>query len=105
MRKVVWSYRAQKSYGKIVEYIASLFGAKRARQYVSDVYKTVAMLPKCYASGSIEPLLAGSKYEFRHIVIGKLTKIIYRVTDTTIEIADVWDTRQSPEELAERLIY
>lgn len=32
------------------------------------------------------------------------TKIIYRITDTTIEIADVWDTRQSPEELANRLI-
>ena len=104
MRKVVWSYRALKSYGKIVDYIAACFGNKRAKQYAADVYKQVALLPQRFESGSFEPLLEGSKYQFRHILIGKLTKIIYRVTDTSIEIADVWDTRQSPEELAGRLI-
>ncbi|MBQ7698062.1 MAG: type II toxin-antitoxin system RelE/ParE family toxin [Paludibacteraceae bacterium] len=104
MRTVIWSYRATKSYGKIVDYIAANFGRKRAKQYAADVYKQVALLPQRFELGSFEPLLEGSKYQLRHILIGKLTKIIYRVTDTSIEIADVWDTRQSPEELTNRLI-
>ena len=46
----------------------------------------------------------GARYKFQRLVIEDLTKVIYRVTDDSIEIADVWDTRQSPEELVKGLV-
>ena len=69
---------------------------------MKEVYETVDKLPENPKMGQIEPLLEGSRYEFRRLIIGHLTKIIYRVSEEHIEIADVWDTRKSPEELVAR---
>lgn len=91
------------AYSKIIDYVLMNFGEQRAKVYVSDVYNEVGKLKSNPELGQIEPWLEGSKYEFRHLVIGKLTKIIYRITDNQIEIADVWDTRQNPKELAARI--
>ena len=102
--KVAWSDRAERAYGLIIDYVAGEFGTTRARQYVAEVHKTVARLPENPMIGQIEPLLEGSRYEFRRLVIGNLTKIIYRIAEERIEIADVWDTRKNPEELAARFI-
>lgn len=100
--KIVWSERAEKAYGQIIDYVADEFGATRARRYVAEIHKTIGNLPKNPKMGQIEPLLEGSRYEFRRLVIDHLTKIIYRVVEERIEIADVWDTRKSPEELVAR---
>ena len=100
--KITWSKRAEKAYGQIIDYVADEFGTTRARRYTAEVYKTVEKLPESPKMGQIEPLLEGSQYEFRRLVIGHLTKIIYRVAEERIEIADVWDTRKNPEELVAR---
>ena len=100
--KIVWSDRAEKAYGQIIDYVADEFGATRARRYVAEVHKAVGLLSGSPDMGQIEPLLEGSRYEFRRVVIGNLTKIIYRVAEECIEIADVWDTRKNPEELVAR---
>ena len=99
--KIVWSERAERAYGHIVDYVADEFGATRARQYVAEVHKSISKLPENPLMGQIEPLLEGSRYEFRRLVIGHLTKIIYCVVEERIEIADVWDTRKNPDELVE----
>lgn len=103
IEQIVWSRRAEKAYGKIIDYVLSEFGEKRAKKYVSDVYEEVDKLKNYPELGQVEPWLEGSKYEFRRLVIHKLTKVIYRIADNRIEIADVWDTRQNPEELAARI--
>ncbi len=100
--KIVWSDRAERAYGQIIDYVADEFGATRAKRYMKEVYETVDKLPENPKMGQIEPLLEGSRYEFRRLIIGHLTKIIYRVSEEHIEIADVWDTRKSPEELVAR---
>ena len=103
IEQIHWSKRAERSYGKIIDYIAAEFGQFRARKYVSTVYSEVDKLYAYPELGQVEPWLEGARYEFRRLVIEGLTKVIYRVTDNSIEIADVWDTRQDPEELAARL--
>ena len=100
--KIAWSDRAEGAYGIIIDYVADEFGATRAKRYMKEVYETVDKLPENPKMGQIEPLLEGSRYEFRRLVIGNLTKIIYRIAEERIEIADVWDTRKNPEELIAR---
>ena len=102
-RGIHWSKRAEKSYGKIIDYVAEEFGKARARRYVATVYAEVNKLGTNPGIGQGEPLLEGARYDFRRLVVEDLTKIIYRVTDDSIEIADVWDTRQDPTELVERM--
>ena len=100
--KIAWSDRAERAYGQIIDYVADEFGATRAKRYMKEVHETVGKLPENPKMGQIEPLLEGSRYEFRRLLIGHLTKIIYREFEECIEIADVWDTRKSPEELVAR---
>ena len=101
---IYWSKRAERSYGKIIDYIATQFGKPRARKYVTDVYAEVEKLHDNPRLGQVEPLLEGARHEFRRLVIEDLTKVIYRITDTSIEIVDVWDVRQDPKELAARVL-
>ncbi|MBO7408926.1 MAG: type II toxin-antitoxin system RelE/ParE family toxin [Paludibacteraceae bacterium] len=103
MNEVVWSTRAQRAYGRILDYIRDEFGTTRAKQYIAQVYREVNKLPTNPKIGQLEPWLDGSRYEFRRIIIGGLTKIIYKEANGRIEIADVWDTRQDPETLAARI--
>ena len=103
IQRLVWSKQAERSYGQIIDYVADEFGASRARQYIAKVNKEVNKLIAHPELGQIEPWLEGSRFEFRQLVIEHLTKIIYRVTDDSIEIADVWDVRQDPEALAARI--
>ena len=90
--KIAWSDRAERAYGQIIDHVADEFGATRARRYTKEVYEAVGKLQGNPKMGQIEPLLEGSRYEFRRLVIGHLTKIIYRESEERIEIADVWDT-------------
>ena len=100
--RIAWSDRAERAYGQIIDFVADEFGITRAKRYASEVYKAVNKLPENPKIGQIEPLLEGSRYEFRRLVIGHLTKVIYRIAEERIEIADVWDTRKNPEELVAR---
>ena len=103
-REIHWAKRAERSYGKIIDYMIDEFGKARTKKYIATVYAETNRLCTNPGLGQEEPLLEGARYKFQRLVIEDLTKVIYRVTDTSIEIADVWDTRQDPEELASRLM-
>lgn len=98
--QINWSKRAERHYGKIIDYLVDEFGRKRAKQYVRTVYSEVEQLKTNPGLRQEEPFLEGARYKFQRLVIEDLTKVIYRVTDENIEIADVWDTRQDAEEQA-----
>ena len=104
IERINWSKRAERHYGKIIDYLADEFGRKHAKRYVQKVYSEVERLKTNPELGQEEPILEGARYEFHRLVIEDLTKVIYRVTDDSIEIADVWDTRQDYEELAAHLM-
>lgn len=48
--------------------------------------------------GSMEPLLSNRPMAYRSVVINKLNKMIYYIsnTDDVIYIVDFWDTRCEP---------
>ena len=46
--------------------------------------------------GAIEPLMAHRAMTYRSIVVNRLSKIVYRIVEDHIEIADFWDTRREP---------
>ena len=102
IEQIKWSLQAERSYGQIIDYMTDEFGVTRTNRYIAKVYKEVNKLARHPQLGPIEPWLEGSRYEFRKLVIEHLTKIIYRVTDNSIEIADVWDVRKDPKELVAR---
>lgn len=102
IKDIKWSKQAEEAYGKIIDYVEDEFGSSRARKYISEVAEEVNNLKTNPKLGQEEPWLAGSRYEFRYLVIGKWTKVIYRISGESIEIADVWDVRQNPETLANR---
>ena len=104
IEQVRWSLRAERAYGQIIDYIADQFGKTRAKKYIATVYSEVNKLKTNPGIGQKEPLLEGSQYEFRRLVIEDLSKVIYRVTDDSIEIADVWDTRKDPKALVARVM-
>ena len=104
IEQINWSKRAERNYSKIIDYLVDEFGRKRAKQYVQTVYAEIEQLKTNPGLGQKEPLLEGARYEFRRLVIEDLTKVIYRVTNDSIEIADIWNTRQDAEELAAHLM-
>ena len=44
--------------------------------------------------------MADRALTYRSLVVGKLSKIVYRVDDDTIHIVDFWDCRREPKVLA-----
>ena len=66
--KIAWSDRAERAYGQIIDYVADEFGITRAKRYTAEVHKTVDKLPENPKMGQIEPLLEGSRYEFRRLI-------------------------------------
>lgn len=53
--------------------------------------------------GSEEPILCNMPVIFRRIVIKPYFKFIYAIIDDEVYMIDIWDTRQSPERLRNRI--
>lgn len=51
----------------------------------------------------MEPLLEDLPVEYHSIVVNSLNKMVYRIADDTIHIADFWDTRREPKKQAQQL--
>ena len=53
--------------------------------------------------GQLEPLIEGFQLEYRRIFIQPYFKIIYTINNDEIILVDLWDVRQSPINLYERI--
>lgn len=51
----------------------------------------------------VEPLLKRRKIKYRSLVVGRLFKIIYSIDEETIYIVGIWDCRQDPKKLKEKI--
>lgn len=54
--------------------------------------------------GQSEPLLQNLSVDYRYIVFSGSLKLIYFVVGDTVFFADLWDIRQSQENLKKRII-
>ncbi len=103
MMTVRWSPKARTALDQTADFIQKEFGSNSKVQFKLEVRRVNNLLKLHPHLGSIEPLLADFPSTYRSIVVNRLNKIVYRVVDDHIEIADFWDVRREPQSLAKRM--
>jgi len=98
--KVIWSAFALHQLKKIHNYYKIEAGEKIAQKLTKSIVETTIQLASNPQIGTIEHLLAHTKYEYRFVVM-KNYKIIYRIDNEFVSIISVFDTRQNPEKIRE----
>jgi plasmid stabilization system protein ParE len=101
--KIKWYSEAQLNLDQTEDYIFNSFGPDSLVDFVDKVDQSVDTILHYPNIGSVEPLLADRALTYRSLVVGKLSKIVYRVDDDTIHIVDFWDCRREPEVLADQV--
>jgi plasmid stabilization system protein ParE len=97
--KVFWTDTALNQLRDIFDYYKLMANIKVAKSIVSKIVNRTIQLERNPRSGSIEPLLAKRKFEYRYLVEGN-HKIIYWIENNYVKIATVFDSRQNPKKLA-----
>ena len=98
--KIYWTDFSKKELRNIFEYYKEKANVSVARKLVVGITKEATKLKKQPNMGQQEEILNNSSKEYRYLVFENY-KIIYWVNDETnsVEIFDVFDTRQSPIKL------
>ena len=98
--KIYWTDFSKKELRNIFEYYKEKANVSVARKLVVGITKEATKLKKQPNIGQQEEILNNSSKEYRYLVFENY-KIIYWVNDETnsVEIFDVFDTRQSPIKL------
>ena len=102
--KIIWDIKAKDTWLKTLLYIQAEFGYRSALKFRKETSKASEQIAKFPQSGSIEPLLTSSKFEFRSVLFGVYNKLIYHISEEAIYIVDVWDTRREPKQQADETI-
>ena len=100
---VQWTKQANSVLLQTVGYIEKEFGKKTKQKFLANIRRVHTLLKISPYMGRIEPLLQNRQSTYRSIMVGRINRIIYRILDNTIEIADLWDMRRKPENLANRI--
>ena len=82
------------------DYIAAEYGRRSMDKFMGKIYEVGLLLEDNPYLGPVEPLLAGRTSTYRSVVVAKVNKIVYRIMDDRIEIADFWDVRREPKRQA-----
>jgi plasmid stabilization system protein ParE len=82
----------------IFDYYKNRADAGVAQNIVGRLTSATIILKTNPTIGQIEELLKKRKYQYRYLVSGNY-KIIYRITDTYVMIAAVFDCRQNPKKM------
>ena len=77
-------------------YIQREFGKQYRVVFMQEVREVKRLLRRNPHLGPVEPLLADRATTYRSVVVTKVKKIVYRITDDHIEIVDFWDVRREP---------
>ena len=101
--RVKWDDKAERNRDLIGYYILDRFGPDSLDQFVDEVEQTVRMI-MCYPNiGKLDPLFANRSIDYRSVIIGGLSKMVYYVEDDVIHIAAFWDCRREPTALASQV--
>ena len=94
--RVKWSEHAYSRRNQIASYILRQFGAKRKTRFLQDVRQLTRLLRDNPNLGPMEPLYSDRTLAYRSIIVGGLSKMVYRTEGDTIYIVGFWDCRQEP---------
>ena len=98
--KVMMTDFAKNQIRKTARYINKEFGRQSKDKFLLEVRQTKCLLETNPFLGSIEPLLADRPTTYYSIVVNHLSKMVYRIMDDYLEVADFWDTRRELEKQA-----
>lgn len=98
--KVMMTDFAKNQIRKTARYINKEFGRQSKDKFLLEVHQTKCLLETNPFLGSIEPLLADRPTTYYSIVVNHLSKMVYRIMDDYLEVADFWDTRREPKKQA-----
>ncbi len=95
--RLLWTAFSQKELESIFNYYKEKAGIRIAKNIVNGIFKEALKLKKQPELGQVEELLEAREEIFRYLVHTNY-KIIYWINfkENTIEIIDVFDTRQNP---------
>ena len=94
--KIVVSERAKHSRDQIARYILLYFGKKKLLEFREAYHATKRFITENPNGGAREMNLSTDEVEYRYTMINGLTKLVYRVADDYILVADMWDVRREP---------
>lgn len=98
--KVDWTIYATKKVEEIFNYYLEKVNFRTAQNITQAIIKKTEDLEKNPFLGPPEDLLQNFKKDFRYLVSGNY-KIIYLVKSNSIDIVNVFDTRQNPTKIKE----
>ena len=101
--RVVWTPRANRSLEYILTCATDFYGKDQLRRLMADIKRTEPLLCENPRLGSAEPLVANRDVEYRSVVLIRPFKIVYTMDVDSVYIMDIWDTRQCPDVLTDRL--
>lgn len=101
--RIEWSPLAEEAWQDIANYIFDSFGVRALLDYseLTDSWMDTLITNPLVAH--FEESLSHRNKHYRSIAIHQFSKIIYYIENGVIYIADVWDTRRSPQALSARL--
>jgi toxin ParE1/3/4 len=99
--KIVWTEFAITELKVILDFYIENANPKVAHRIRIQILSSTKQLSKYPESGQIEPHLVKLKKQYRYLIVGHW-KVLYRVDDKTILIADIFDVRQNPRKLTTR---
>jgi toxin ParE1/3/4 len=102
IKKIVWTYPAKNDLQDIYDYIAE-FSEEAAFRVITGILDKAEVLKGGFPGiGQKEPLLSHKTDIYRYLVEGNY-KIIYRVKRNRVIIDMVFDVRQNPDKMAEKI--
>ena len=92
---VVWTYKAETSFNKIVDFLLQRWDVEITTRFVNNVNHTIELIAKNPKMFKI------SEYDnqSREAFITKHTTMFYRLLDNTIEIEYFWGNFDDPKKL------
>lgn len=101
--QIKYSELFTRSFDHIVNCGQNIYGTQTIKSLLSGIKHSRDMLSLMPEFGAPEPLLNGLEPLHRHIILGKYFKLIYVVHKDAVHFIDIWDTRQSPTRLVDRV--
>ena len=101
--KPIWTEGAVSDWEGIARYIAVNFGKKAFDDYNEATDQAEKQIAEFPGSGTPLKTRKHRNLGLKFVFIRKLSKMIYHVDGEMVIIDVIWDTRQSPKRLAERL--
>ena len=105
MAQVIWQKRAEGELYKLLVKGFLEFGESTANKFSDRVAYINTELTKYPEIGYFEPLLKDRKKSYRSYNINNRLKLIYYYNSKTdiVNVADIWDMRRDPKNLAKRI--